>query len=454
MLTPQRWDDFGYSTLFDLELLTTEGRQRVGLTKIINLKHPDTPVPNAFETLPPSFYSQLQHVGAYEAIEAMPLITHLLNGLRDLAFIDPDERAKAIADERTALTLLRFTTARYALESRLGREPGPIQFVLTHKVEGFLEAHEVELRFDADSVLGRMVVLVGQNGAGKTRLLHGLHHPILGIRPELLDGSRRPSLCFKGAPPAFSTVIQMSFSAFDPFPLVRSPALRELTRYCGLRRLADRWGSRSAIDIEGSFDSLDRAVTELKGRGREMLWRRDLEAHGLKLSEGSFSAWLLERSAGQKFVGFVLTHLYATIERGALLIFDEPEIHTHPTMLSRLMQQLHALLERFDAFAVLATHSPIVLQETPGRQVRVMQREGRYPLVAPYPGECFGEGLDEIVRTGLELGPRERNFEHHIMRLARERGVKEIEHALPGMGVPARLALWSADPSGDQGEDA
>lgn len=452
LLTRKRWDDFGHSTLFDLELLTNNKRVRIGLTKIIHLELPTTPVPDSFEVLPPGFYSQLQRAYSYKSDEEKPSLCKLLTVLRDLAFVGGDERATAIANDLSALTLLRFTTARYALESQIGQRPSSIQFSVTHKVEGFQEAHEVEFHFDSEAMLGRMVVLVGQNGAGKTRFLYGLHHPLLGIRPKLLDGSGRPTL--KGVAPAFSTVIQMSFSAFDPFPLTRSPALLELTRYCGLRRLREDWSSASLIDIEDSFRALDKAVAQIKDRGREELWRQALASHRLNFSDGEFSSWLLQRSAGQKFVGFVLTHLYAAIEPGALLIFDEPEIHTHPTMLSLLMRQIHELLEQFDAFAILATHSPIVLQETPGRQVRVMQREGGYPLVTRYPGECFGEGLDEIMRTGLELGPRQRNFTHHIKRLANERGIEAVEHELPNMGIPARLALRSTGSSNDvQDED-
>ena len=157
---------------------------------------------------------------------------------------------------------------------------------------------------------------------------------------------------------------------------------------------------------------------------------------------GQFSDWLEHRSAGQKFVGFALTNLYATLKPGALLLFDEPEIHSHPRMLTVLMRQLHTLLERHDAFSIVATHSPIVLQETPGKQVRILHRyEGGFPAVKPYSTECFGESLDDIVDLGFQLDAPARNYGQHLKHLVEVRGVEAVEEAIPQMGLAARLRL-------------
>lgn len=451
ILSPVAWSDFAYKTLYELELHVDGEAHDLGLIKLIHPEGRPQPKPGTYEGLGDGHVSLLQRAKGYAAVEELGLAEPMLAALCELSTLGAETQESLVGLEIIQKTLLRFTAAHHALRYRLRQPRKATEFTITHRVEGFVEPHEVGFQFDGDAVLGRMVALIGPNGAGKTRFLRGLLYPALGIRQERWDDS---GLRLEGASPGFSVVIQMSFSAFDAFPLPRGP-LSSFTRYCGLRTRRSRWAVGTDVDTAKSFSSLDRAFEELVAKGREDDWRRDMADHGLRVPSGvQLSDWLEHRSAGQKFVGFVLTHLYTTLEPGALLLFDEPEIHSHPGMLTLLMRQLHALLERFDTFAIVATHSPIVIQETPGRQVRVLRRVEGLPLVSRYPTECFGESVDEIIKIGFQLDSPARNFGHHLERLAKTRGVEALEQALPGMGLAARLRLEQLHPqSEDHGEE-
>ncbi|MBW6100166.1 ATP-binding protein [Escherichia coli] len=52
------------------------------------------------------------------------------------------------------------------------------------------------------------------------------------------------------------------------------------------------------------------------------------------------------------------------MKKRCLVLFDEPETHLHPPLLAVLMSALRIVLNEVDAFAIVATHSPVVVQET------------------------------------------------------------------------------------------
>lgn len=87
------------------------------------------------------------------------------------------------------------------------------------------------------------------------------------------------------------------------------------------------------------------------------------------------------------------------------MLIDEPEAHLHPPLLSAFVRALSDLLTNRNGIAVVATHSPVVLQEVPRSCVWKLQRS-RDSLTAERPRiETFGENVgiltDEVF--GLEV---------------------------------------------------
>jgi hypothetical protein len=150
--------------------------------------------------------------------------------------------------------------------------------------------------------------------------------------------------------------------------------------------------------------------------------------------------------AGHKMACLGFTHLIARLRRRTLVLFDEPELHTHPRLLSLMMRELALLLEEHESFAVVSTHSPIVLQEVPARQIRVLRRDGEILHVSKYPGESFGEDLNEIVRLGFGLAHDERSYLKILRREVEIHGLSTVrEKYADAIGLPAHLALASLE---------
>ncbi|WP_425264563.1 AAA family ATPase [Vibrio parahaemolyticus] len=102
-------------------------------------------------------------------------------------------------------------------------------------------------------------------------------------------------------------------------------------------------------------------------------------------------------SSGQSIVLFVISEIVANIRLDSLLLFDEPETHLHPNAISQLMNGIAELVSEFESYCIIATHSPIIIQEMFSRDVLVISREENVPSVKNIGIESFGENLSIIT---------------------------------------------------------
>ena len=86
-----------------------------------------------------------------------------------------------------------------------------------------------------------------------------------------------------------------------------------------------------------------------------------------------------------------------------LVLLDEPETHLHPPLLSAFLKSVRLCLERFDGYAVVATHSPVVLQENPSRYVTILRRTANHSKITRPSIETFGESVGVITQDVFNL---------------------------------------------------
>jgi putative SOS response-associated peptidase YedK len=65
--------------------------------------------------------------------------------------------------------------------------------------------------------------------------------------------------------------------------------------------------------------------------------------------------------------------------------------------LSRLMNTLFELVDRFKSFLILATHSPLVIQEIHARNIIILDREENELHIRKMSRDSFGENLTVIT---------------------------------------------------------
>ena len=123
----------------------------------------------------------------------------------------------------------------------------------------------------------------------------------------------------------------------------------------------------------------------------------------------------------------VAAHLAAYLQKQSLVIFDEPEAHLHPPLLAALLKCIRIALDRQYSYAVVATHSPVVLQETPAKFVRIMRRLGNSTSISTPSNETFGENIGILTRDVFDLNTSDTDFHETLSKLAEDLNVVEIE---------------------------
>jgi hypothetical protein len=257
---------------------------------------------------------------------------------------------------------------------------------------------------------------------GKTTLLNAFAQAMV-LAPHNGDDDPGTSIVQQ-----ISNVVSVSFSAFDAFDPISVPQDRTkgiTYHYVGLKKIGSRKGE-SAAPKDPTALSREMTLSAkvcLVGARRPRLQRalRLLEsdpifaAAGLAdmMDEAEDDQEALEElpgvfrrlSSGHKIVLLTVTKLVETVEEKSLVLLDEPEAHLHPPLLSAFVRALSDLLTNRNGMAIIATHSPVVLQEVPRRCVLKLQRSGNALVVDPPQIETFGENVgtltDEIF--GLEV---------------------------------------------------
>lgn len=461
------WNDYGFRTLFNATLHNTgTGPRELGEVKIIRRGQSaddatHTLIPSSFTQLSADFTSLGQSLSFYETLAQIggQIAKDYLQGMNDAA-VKTEVRDSFDNEEAFRVSLLRTSDALEALENAAAlfgkAEPDKVD---AFEIEAVLGQAEVEHRvsFDFTPFRGlphRISVLVGLNGVGKTALMARLALLITRFETDKKERKRTAAgETFedqgKIVPrPSLYTVIAVSFSAFDDFEI---PKTKEGDRYryvyCGLRKITG--GIRSIDEISERVRQL---VSMMDARQKKYL--SSISGHIIpSLAASDFIENPLEEknfysslSAGQRIALNIICELIVNIEKRSLILLDEPENHLHPQLLSTVLAIINDLLKASDSFAIVATHSPIVLQQVPSRAVSVIRRVMGRPVVSRPKIECFGENLTEIVRSVFEAVESDRSYEQVIDELltAHDSDVEAVEALFDDkIGMNARLYLHS-----------
>lgn len=493
-LLQDNWDDYGYKTTYNATLRLAAGDEvELGAIKILHERQTSGygPLPREpFTDLGPEFCSLGGDLDYYEKLFkcGRPVYRAYLRGLRDVAFSD-DVRARFEDLEGYKVSLLRFSGAARTIADagrllervKPARKRRGVGFVVKFKTQVADDAEPFTIDFDfrrRGALPNRMNALIGYNGTGKTRLLSNLAVVASGFgydnKEDLLaDRAGR----FVGTPPPFKSVVVVSYSAFDTFVIPGQTSeeedkLREDGTifgyvYCGLRVLAgeldDGFDLRPTYRLRTPKEMEARFLSALRRVRRAGRLEAHLEILKPLLLDASFQRIGLtglyreqddenlvgifrSLSSGHKFVLTIATELTAHIDGNepTLVLIDEPETHLHPPLLAALLKSIRTCLDEFDGYAVVATHSPVVLQETPSRFVRVLRRVGDQTRVAAATIETFGESIGVITQEVFNLDDGSTDWHDTLRTLASKRSLDEIEELFDRqLGFAARSYVVS-----------
>jgi len=78
-------------------------------------------------------------------------------------------------------------------------------------------------------------------------------------------------------------------------------------------------------------------------------------------------------SSGQQTFVDLIINLLSLIKNNTLVLVDEPENTLHPNLEIDYIKILNDILEEFDSFSIIATHSPIIVREIPTNHINVIK---------------------------------------------------------------------------------
>lgn len=422
-------------------------------------------LPQEFSSLPQCFFSLGQDEEYYEKINHLKTIspTDLFVALRDMAY-DPDilddNRSEDIlkhrmlrgiaTKEKAALSKIRgqfhrmahgsakltaysFSYTAPAPEDKL-TPPPTLEFMVTPESNPPTNIH----------------ALIGRNGCGKTHLIRNMVRCLqknsddFGTIKELNGGQDVADLR-----KLFVNVLCIAFSPFDDFSNLKLRGAQLPMTYVGLHRNTET-GKRRDKEAESLKDRIWRDFwTHFKNcmitARKRQLWHDAVET--LK-SDSLFSESRIDSfsdginnypekeipskkrahirsifdglSSGHKIVLLIITSCVAEIEERSVLFLDEPETHLHPPLLSALIRALSDLLRDRNGVAIIATHSPVVLQEIPKSCVYLLTRHGPTYVEAEHQDrETFGTSFSTLIDDVFGLEVRNSGF-HKMMQEAAE----------------------------------
>lgn len=338
-------------------------------------------------------------------------------------------------------------------------------------------------------------VVIGRNGVGKTRCLDYLARALLGLRTR--DGGPAGELGplgmltpFLGKGHGFAGLVTVSFSPFDEYGALVSSTSRMEVRYSyiGLIRESaeqirpagdDEDDELSTLTIKGRPElarDFIKSIAACRGAARRRRWLRAVEllaADPLFLDanakdviddttegwEGRTRKWFRRLSSGHSVVLLTITRLVELVEEKSLVLIDEPEGHLHPPLLSAFVRALSELLVDRNGVAIVATHSPVVLQEVPRSCAWVLNRTGLAARADRPDLETFGENVGILTREVFGLEVVQTGFHRLISEAVQQGGYDQVTVRFGDrLGGEARslaraLSIAPSPPADAEGEE-
>lgn len=462
-LIVDRWDDWAkFRTQFYLYVRDGQGTLhelgdvkigRRGLLPASEVK-PGQRAPElerSFETLPAGYFSLGQNENYYETLGDLPEADRIavLKGLRDLA-ADPG-LFDSVQDEPVVYDSLLRSVSAAVVKTRFHRlvqgdaELTSYRFRYRFPPSGNELVDEPEADFEVlpNSMPPTNVhVVIGRNGVGKTTLMQRLGFSMMGLEED--DDGPVGTLTFDSQndedsdedeteDAGFSGLVSVSFSAFDDhrFP---EPVNRMSVTEVGLRYTGTKSGKRRSYSPDGLARNFCQSFAVCRRGLRRARWEAAIgqlcndpvfaDVRPLRLLELEFEAddWAAKvkhfykrLSSGHKIVLLSITKLVELVDERTLVLLDEPEAHLHPPLLSAYIRSISELLIRRNGVAIVATHSPVVLQEVPKSCVWVLSRIRRASWLSRPQNETFGENVGRLTREAFGLEVTHSGF-HQLLR--------------------------------------
>ena len=455
------WNDkFRYKTLFDVNFykgkeVTYIGQVKFGYSGIGFVSEGDyrTIVNNGwYRELGQKIFSLGQSPEYYQNIFSLgeTIAYEYFSKVRDVAF-DLNLLNEYRNENIMIHSLLREVSAstvknQFNRISHGGVEITPYNFFFTYKKsnqEGLDETGKIAFEVKPnEKPQTNSHILIGRNGVGKSYILDRM------IRSVILDDDKEDYKFYQFQNESgenyipFSGVTLVSFSVFDDF--INYEQLNKnsdiLFNYVGVKLdtkengiitktlddLSDEfYDSLCTIKAKNTTERWEKVIAYLDsdpifGGDINIIMRMKKCWEHIGGENSSETKGYIENfyrkalSSGNKIVLLTLTKLVEVVEEKTLVILDEPELHLHPPLMAAFNKALGYLMQNRNGVAIISTHSPVFVQESPKSAVHLMFRAGKSIKIENPIKETYGENIGELTHEIFKLEYEKSSFVHDI----------------------------------------
>lgn len=447
-LTFSTWNDYSYRTLFNMDYMDSNGKLheigqiKIGFRKqIVDIPTLDK-IQKKFVKLEQEFFSLAESPEFYEKLYSIDkeLCKVILKKLNCVVL---SKKALQIAKNEDVFktSLLRDVNINTIHGQFLRIINGEsllteFDFQFVRKNHLFSDLN-IEFNVEPYSLPPSNIhAIIGRNGLGKTTLLNEMVDSIVG-KEKPKNAYFEEAYAGRITDGYFSTVISVSFSAFDPFtPFSEQsdPLIGTCYYYIGLKK------SDSSKDEIGNLEDIrnlrKKCATSVynccSDDSKREAWitainnlESDTNFRDLNLKDiANLSGNILvddcinrmeKMSSGHAIVFMIISSLVEKVQDKTLVLFDEPESHLHPPLLSAFIRALSNLLSRRNGIAIIATHSPVVVQEVPKNCCWVLTRFGDEMIYDRPSIETFAENVGTLTKEVFKLEMEQSGF-HKLLK--------------------------------------
>lgn len=443
-LYEDNWDDFGFRSTFNVYVFKNNKYINIGSTKFGSVDDEyysksdynyqnvrKITLPESFSSLPLGIVSLGQDLEYYAKFheyigqENLKLLNDLVLSCEYLDYLEKN-------DDFFRLSLNRFfSKSLYEQVKEYLKTSIKYQ---SYKLEIFYKNLFMDfvVNIDDENILPSNVhAVIGRNGIGKTKFLESILYRYSPEAYSSLNHFKETHIEFGDIVPP--RIIYITTSIFSDISKLDSmQELEHRIHYIGFNlpvhrivngnqkeSIADeiaksifnifiKHREQNLVKILRNFDS-DDVIVDIANKINRLdlsIINEDSQSSERKPDLEDLYNEIVRLSSGHFTVLYTLCSILNLIEQKALILIDEPETHLHPPMVSTLIKCINELCKKYNGLSIIATHSPVVLQEIPSNCVwKIFKTKVERPTI-----NTFGENVGIITRDVYQLEVEKSGF--------------------------------------------
>lgn len=451
LIVSNSWDDYSSKTTCFLFYLENDKVVNIGGLRLAILSHSNTHkyFEENFEEYEYiniienniDFYSLGQDIVYYEKIKKIFDIDSriLLNSLRDVAISNIlNQNPSIVKDLNYYDSILRTSISKTLLNKAsqiIDNQYLNFNFSIDYKVPTFNNRHQLNFIFNDEKFelnntkINNINLLIGENGVGKSQALLRIHY-ILKTFEKSNDINKKLELPFgnyifiSGSPfSKFNKALttkkakKVSYTYIDLISYDKNMLLKHILgilkydiknsyldksffkiyKLLDILKIALKETIKFKIEIEEQYLIIDsNFIFEEHLEFVQNLFISDKKIKMIMMNENNEE--LKGLSSGQNSFLIQIFSILDKIKFNTLILIDEPELYLHPTFEIIFMRFFRRILNEFNSYSIICTHSSIICRETPSSCVFVFRRTNENNIEIDTPSfETLSYDISEII---------------------------------------------------------